>query len=261
MSDLEYQRRVASLLLEAIGDAGFALAGSSAIREHGLTNRPTEDVDLFADTETTVEQFQGALTRGEGALQTAGYRVARVRLFPLFARIRVEDTAGSSLDVDFAVNWRQDPPVQLSVGPVVSERDAVAGKLSAVFSRGEVRDFLDLDAIRRSGRYADSDLLDLGRQDDDGFDETMFAQQLSRVVNILPSEAEEYGTTPEQLAGVQRRIIGWAITIRDANTPLAPAQPAAAGPKRPSQLDAHQRAAREPKRPNGPGGEPPSRSL
>ena len=261
MNDLEYQRRVASLLLESIGDAGFALAGSSAIREHGLTNRPTEDVDLFADTETTVDQFQAALIRGEGALQTAGYRVSRVRSFPLFARIRVENTTGSSLDVDFAVNWRQDPAVQLSLGPVVSERDAVAGKLSAVYSRGEVRDFLDLDAIRRSGRYTDGDLLELGRQADDGFDATMFAQQLSRVVNILPTEVEEYGTTPEQLAGAQRRILGWAITLRDAHALPAPPLPAPANPGPRQQLDTHQRAPREPKRPNRPDREPPSLSL
>ena len=46
--DQEEQRRIARLALEAAGDeAGFALAGSGAIREHGLIDRPTEDVDLF----------------------------------------------------------------------------------------------------------------------------------------------------------------------------------------------------------------------
>ncbi|WP_308465314.1 nucleotidyl transferase AbiEii/AbiGii toxin family protein [Rathayibacter soli] len=263
MNDLEYQRRVAFVLLEAIGDAGFALAGSSAIREHGLTDRPTEDVDLFTDSATTAEQFQTALRRGENALQTAGYRVERIRSFPLFARIRVEDTAGTSLDVDFAVNWRRDAPVRLSLGPVVSERDAVAGKLSAVYSRAEVRDFLDLDAIRRSGRYADTDLLAMGREHDDGFDETMFAQQLSRVANVLPSEAEEYGTTAEQLAGVQQRIMSWAIALREAHTPPAPSRSTIAKRIRQQQLDARQRALGEadPIPPERPGREPPHPSL
>ena len=46
--DQEEQRRITRLALEAAGDeAGFALAGSGAIREHGLIDRPTEDVDLF----------------------------------------------------------------------------------------------------------------------------------------------------------------------------------------------------------------------
>jgi hypothetical protein len=53
--------------------------------------------------------------------------------------MRVTGPHGAILDVDFAINWRADPPLQMGVGPVLSERDAVAGKLSAVYSRGEVR--------------------------------------------------------------------------------------------------------------------------
>lgn len=38
----ELQSRVTALLLDAVGDAGFVLAGAGAIRQHGLTDRPTE---------------------------------------------------------------------------------------------------------------------------------------------------------------------------------------------------------------------------
>ncbi|WP_140399939.1 hypothetical protein [Aeromicrobium sp. PE09-221] len=72
--------------------------------------------------------------------------------------------------MDFAVNWRADVPVHLGIGPVLTERDAVAGKLSAAYSRGEIRDYLDLDAIRRSARYTDDELLSLGHEHDVGFD-------------------------------------------------------------------------------------------
>ena len=41
------QRDVARIALSDAADSGFALAGSGAIREHGLTQRPTADVDLF----------------------------------------------------------------------------------------------------------------------------------------------------------------------------------------------------------------------
>ncbi len=41
----EEQRRITRLALQAAGqEGGFALAGSGAIREHGLIDRPTEDV-------------------------------------------------------------------------------------------------------------------------------------------------------------------------------------------------------------------------
>lgn len=43
--EIAIQREVARVALAAT--EGFALAGSGAIREHGIIDRPTEDVDLF----------------------------------------------------------------------------------------------------------------------------------------------------------------------------------------------------------------------
>lgn len=45
------QREVARIALAAVD--GFALAGSGAIREHGVIERPTEDVDLFTESQTS----------------------------------------------------------------------------------------------------------------------------------------------------------------------------------------------------------------
>ncbi|WP_053208201.1 nucleotidyl transferase AbiEii/AbiGii toxin family protein [Jiangella muralis] len=211
----EHQRHIARLLLSAIGDAGFALAGATAIREHGLTNRPTQDVDLFAASSTTAEQFKAALTRAEGVLRERGYQVRRHRSSPLFARLVVEDHAGVGLEVDLGVDWRQDPPVQLSVGPVLSIRDAVAAKIGAVYSRGEARDFLDLDAIRESGRFTDEELLQLARDHDDGFDARMFAAQLDRISHIHTDEVSEYGVDVSALEGIARRLQVWATSLQD----------------------------------------------
>lgn len=209
------QRKVAALLLSVIGDDGFALAGASAIREHALTDRPTEDIDLFGMPLTTAEEFARVVQRAETTLSGAGYTVVRARSFAQFARLHLSDGEGDVLDVDLALNWRADPPVHLDVGPVLSERDAIAGKLSAVYSRGEVRDFLDLDAIRTSCRYTDAELLGLGREHDDGFDTAMFAAQLSRVATFLPSEPAHYGVSADDFAGVQERLLAWAVHLRD----------------------------------------------
>lgn len=215
----EVQRRVTRLLLAALDGAGFALAGAGAIRAHGFTDRPTEDVDLFSGQRISEEDFRAAVAAGEQALQDAGYEVDRVREFPMFVRLRLQTPDGHGLDVDFAVNWRADPPVQMSLGPVLSERDAVAGKLSAVYSRGEVRDFLDLDAIRDSGRYTDEELLTLGREHDAGFDRAMFAAQLARVTRIRPSTVEQYGVSAEAFKGMQQRTMAWAVQLRDDEPP------------------------------------------
>lgn len=212
------QVRVARLLLDAVADAGFVLAGAGAIRQWGITDRPTEDVDLFAGHTTTAEQFRTALDAAETALTEAGFEVSRSRVSDSFARFHLRGQGEELLDVDFGVNWRADAPVLMTVGPVLSERDAIAGKLAAVYSRGEVRDFLDLDSIRAIGRFTDTELLALGREHDDGFDAGMFAAQLSRIATILPTQAGQYGVTTEEFAEIQGRTLAWAVELRDAAT-------------------------------------------
>lgn len=116
----------------------------------------------------------------------------------------------------------------------------VAGKLSAVYSRGEVRDFLDLDAIRGSGRFTDAGLLALGREHDDGFESGMFAAQLSRVTVFLPSEAAKYGVAADDFTAAQQRLLEWATELRDTleRAPDAPgsqhAQPRGSEQNRPT---------------------------
>ncbi|MBM9463955.1 nucleotidyl transferase AbiEii/AbiGii toxin family protein [Aeromicrobium sp. YIM 150415] len=214
ISDAEFQRRITQLLLDALDGRGFALAGAGAIRAHGLTDRPTADIDLFCGPRMSETDFSAAVDLGARALRDAGYEVAHVRGFSTFARLRAVDD-GRMFEVDFAMSWRADPPVRLSVGPVLSERDAVAGKLGAVYSRGEIRDFLDLDAIRCSGRYTDETLLDLGVEHDAGFDRRIFAAQLSRVMDIRPSLTEQYDVTGEAFAAIQQRLFDWALRLRD----------------------------------------------
>ena len=151
--DQEEQRRIARLALEAAGDeAGFALAGSGAIREHGLIDRPTEDVDLFT-VQQAETRFGTSLDRIIAALRAVGYTVETRRRQDTFAQLTIVSAQGHSTGMDLGVDWRAHPPVRLEVGPVLAIEDAVGNKVGALFSRAETRDYLDVDAIRRSGRY------------------------------------------------------------------------------------------------------------
>ena len=106
------------------------------------------------------------------------------------------------------------PPVRLEVGPVLAIEDAVGNKVGALFSRAETRDYLDVDAIRRSGRYSDKELLNLARNADAGFDLGRFAQNLDNVERIQPEEVRVYGLTASQLDDVKTRTKAWAASIR-----------------------------------------------
>lgn len=231
--DLEVQREVTRVALRGLD--GFALAGSGAVREHGLIGRPTEDVDLFTDS-LDVARFDVDAGRVVDRLRAVGYTVEPVQVMPRFARLSVTSSDGRHLEVDLGVDWRHDEPVRLDVGPVLSLADAVGNKVSALYSRAEARDYLDVDAIRASGRFSDAELVDAAAERDAGFDIDMFASQLAAAARLEPAQVARYGVDADELEAVKTRCTQWAAALR---------QPTAAGPEpEPSRgVDASLRAS------------------
>jgi hypothetical protein len=198
------QREVARIALAGVD--GFALADSGAIREHGVIERPTEDVDLFT-TSQDVTASSAAVDQVTAELRGSGYRVEQnpqsstVRPPPCgqrrWAPSRPRPGRGLA---------REDDPVTLEVGPVLSLSDAVCNKVSALYSRGEPRDYLDVDAIRASGRLSDDQLIAAAAERDAGFEVEMFAQQLADVRRITLADVDRYGVSADQLEGIKERL-------------------------------------------------------
>ena len=205
------QREVTRIALS--GARGFALAGSGAIREHGVIERPTEDVDLFTTSQDPAA-FGAAVDQVIERLRGSGFAVEQVRRAAQYARLHVGTSDGLQLDVDLGVDWRQDAPVFLEVGPVLSLADAVGNKVSALYSRAEARDYLDVDAIRASGRFSDDELLAAAAERDAGFDAAMFADQLAAAGRLQPAQVGRYGVTADELEAVKTRCTHWAAGIR-----------------------------------------------
>lgn len=87
--------------------------------------------------------------------------------------------------------------------------DAVSNKVGAPYSRAAARDFLDVDAIRQSGRFAGTGLLRLAIEHDPGFERLLFADQLGLVATLRPSLVAEYGVNADSLAAIQHRLLAW----------------------------------------------------
>lgn len=211
MPSWDFQRAVAAVILGVTHEDGFALAGSGAIREHGLTDRPTQDVALFT-MNVTEARFSDAVDHAMAALSEHGYDASITRSAPLFARLIV--TKGDEqLEVDLGVDWRGHDPVMFDIGPVLAIDDAVANKVGAVYSRAAARDFLDVDSIRRSERFSDPELLRLAAEHDPGFDDATFADQIGLVSTISSGAVADYGVTPESLDGIKNRLLAWRDRI------------------------------------------------
>lgn len=152
LDEAELQRALTTLALQALEGRGFALAGSGAIREHGIVDRLTHDVDLFTSA-SDPSAFVEAVGLVVEVLTLAGHKAHVVRQADTFTQLLITAPDGRSIDMDLAVDWREHGVVSMPIGDVLSPEDAVSNKISALYSRGEVRDFIDVDAIRVDGRF------------------------------------------------------------------------------------------------------------
>lgn len=207
----ELQRAVTRAALDALAAHPFALAGSGAIREHGFIRRLSHDVDLFSNDPAS---FGAAVETLDVALTSRGFSVEHIRRYESFAQLRVTTEDGRSVELDLAVDWRSAEPVSLQVGPVLAVVDAVGSKVGAIYTRLEARDFIDVDAIRQSGRFTDEQLLEMAEERDEGFDRATYASQLRMVSRIRDGRFADYGTTGKDLTALRSRILGWADAIR-----------------------------------------------
>jgi predicted nucleotidyltransferase component of viral defense system len=213
-----FQVRVARAFFAQPDAAGFLLAGGAALAAHGLTERPTQDLDLF--TAPGIGEVHDALSALESAAETQGWTVRRVRVAETFVRVLVaaaaEATAESVL-VDLAVDARPERAPSMSIaGPTLDPEDLAGRKVVALFDRAEARDFADVQAL--ADRYGTDRLLELAAAVDAGFDVAVFADMLDSLARF--SDAEIPAEDPSALRVFASQ---WADTLRRRSTgPEAP---------------------------------------
>lgn len=204
MALTDLQSLVASVALRKAPH--FALAGSGALQAHGIGSRRTDDVDLFTNVpdETTFKATCDDILR---SLHAAGFETKVMRSSGQYAKLLVFSADGSDrVEVDLGYDWRAFDPVFLEVGPVLDRRDAVGNKVAAVFSRGETRDFVDLDSIRETGIWTDTDLIALATERDPGFDVALFRQQVQRALTFSDERLVRSGVQPGDVHEFRSRL-------------------------------------------------------
>lgn len=211
-----FHDRLARLGLSSAGSYGFALAGGYAIQAHGFLSRMSSDVDLFASSRAEFD-FAQAVDAVVGVYRDEGLDVVVEVRNTTFARLTVASGV-TSARVELGVDWRENEPVRLAIGPVLHADDAVANKVCALFGRAEVRDYVDVDAIVTSGRYTEDELVDLAAGHDPGFDRSWFAEALAAIDRLPDSLFQPYGLEPKEVAALRLRMTGWATRIRTADS-------------------------------------------
>ncbi|WP_432038428.1 nucleotidyl transferase AbiEii/AbiGii toxin family protein [Streptomyces cucumeris] len=206
----ELHRQLIRIGLDALAkDYGYALACGYAIQAHHIVNRVSDDVDLFAPFERASREMEQAAERISTAYDAAGYTVEQVHLTPTYTRLNVTDPdSDTQSKVELVAEFLHHTPVDSELGPVLHRDDVAAGKTSALFTRAEVRDAIDVAGLLKAG-YTREQLMDLAAQNDAGFDRRMFADSLGRIHQYTDKQFAAYDLTPEEAAAIRDTFADW----------------------------------------------------
>jgi len=200
------QQRVARIVAGLPEARAVALAGGAALLVHGLSERPTNDLDFFTTDPTEIAALAAAV---EAALQREGLTVEVLRRRDTFVRLSVRDADHVTL-VDLAWDARLRPPVASDVGPVLDEEELAADKLLALFSRAEPRDFLDVYHL--SERFGLDRILQLAQQKDAGLSAPRLAESLGHFDRLDQADfgldTDGYRALRRWVTSIQRQLLG-----------------------------------------------------
>ena len=219
-------RQVAAVALAAAQGHGFALGGGNALLAHGMITRLTQDVDLFTDQEHGVEAAADVV---EEALRRAGFRVVRqdtagglADIFPDMgeglAEWAVTGPGGTEMMLQLAYFDRHREPVAMEIGPVLDLEDVAGGKVCALASRVEPRDFAD--TARMLARYSPAELISFARRLDQGLTGRDFADAGVQLDQMDDEAFTRYGLSPGDVALLRDQFGGWPRTAEAAETGL-----------------------------------------
>ena len=210
--------QVAAIALRAAARHGFALGGGNALMAHGVVDRFTADVDLFTDEEASVA---AAAESVEKALRGAGFGTERrdkvSGLGDIFyglgdglAEWIVTAPGGQQMMLQMAYFDRARRPVIMEFGPVLDLEDVVGGKVCALASRVEPRDYVDIAAALE--RYTVEQIIGFARRLDPGLTDRDFADAAERLDHWGDGVFASFGLGPTGIAELRARFAAWPRT-------------------------------------------------
>jgi hypothetical protein len=165
------------------------------VNAHRFLTRPSADVDLFGALDADLSTASAAVV---SQYRTSGLAVTVEHESTYYVRLTVADPeTGRESKVELVADIRLREPVRMAIGPVLHPDDVAAGKIEALYSRA-CRDFVDVDALLRSGHVTRGRLLALAEQRDTGFDRAVFAQMLAGIDRFPDAEFARYEVSPER---------------------------------------------------------------
>ena len=200
----DFQVQVVRLFFTLPEAEGFLLAGGAALAAVGLTDRPTQDLDLFT-AGTTVSLARDALVR---ALDAHGWTTRLIQDTPTFCRLVVRGPQDLLVDLARDSGPRQPATVTFA-GPTFAPEELAARKLLALFDRAAARDFADVFTL--AATFTPQTMLELAADIDPGLDRHVLADMLDAVSRFADVELP---VTADRVAPLRAFFASWAVDLR-----------------------------------------------
>ncbi|GAA2627695.1 hypothetical protein GCM10010411_76090 [Actinomadura fulvescens] len=204
--------RIARVALTAVGEHGYMLAGSLALRAHGVTGRPMGDIDLFAlpgsDGATAHAELTAALTGAGYQVQTSMYSDGGRA-----ANLDVHDPrqpAMAPVQIQLAQVMMDFEPQHIDGLPVMAIGDCIHLKGEALRTLAMAKDFLDLYYLNLA--YG-ADFVDEHLGANTAADAYSLRLMLSEVGDIPDESFALYQLTPADAADLRHHVLDWANDI------------------------------------------------
>jgi hypothetical protein len=176
-------------------------------------------VDLFTDREHGVAAAADAVG---AALRAAGFTAERqdetAGLAEVFegmgdglAEWIITSPGGREMLLQMAYFYRGHQPVLMEFGPVLDLDDVLGGKVAALASRADERDYIDV-AAALARDYSVARLIGLAVALDPGLTTEDFAYAGQRLDRLGDDRFARYGLTPEDVARLRKRLAAWPRT-------------------------------------------------
>ncbi|MCX6416708.1 MAG: nucleotidyl transferase AbiEii/AbiGii toxin family protein [Actinobacteria bacterium] len=205
----DFQIQVATEFLSTTGGNQFVLAGGAALLVHGISKRPTQDLDFF----TNIPNY--AIEDGLNSLVNLsdrnGWSVELVRSENSFRRVIIHGDESLLVDLarDSALILK---PVQTRVGLVVAPEELAGRKLLALFDRALARDFIDVYVL--ATHFSLDSMIVMAQMIDPGFDPVALSEMLETIERFEDLNLSGSGIDPGEL---REFFANWYSSILRSN--------------------------------------------
>lgn len=162
----------------------FYLTGGTALSAFYLQHRYSEDFDFFTNEKNSIASLRSIII---DVLTSASKEVKIIRSFETFLESHLVMHDGEIIKIDFAFDspFRLQPTIFNNEFGIYVDNilDIGCNKISALFDRADVKDFVDLYFLLKE-KFMFSELWNKANQKHDGLDEYWFCQALTRILDI-----------------------------------------------------------------------------